>query len=530
MGFNKKAIIKLEPEEDERIFAIAISLIAFLLGVVVRFQFISGTEFPINDGGLFYRMTDDLLKNNLVLPQYTTYNQALLPFAYPPLGFYLTALLKSYSSFSLISLLRFIPLIVSILTLPAFYLLAKELLQERLMAGLSLLFFALVPRAFEWFLMGGGITRAMGFLFAILSMASIWRLYGDNGTWFTVTRVIIFSSLTVLSHPETALYVVYSAIIFLLYKGISKEKIIKSVLVAVFVLLIISPWLYSVIEYHGLNPFIDGSSTGQKLWFEIKNLVTLKFGFENGEFLTIYSVFALVAVITRRDKLTYTLFGMLVLGYVLFPRSGPNLLTIQVSLLAAVGFVELLQSTTGEVKKERGLYRNLVNYPKNKWILMFMMVYLFFGAFSYKYVYGKGQLHLTNEITETFSWIEDNTDPDDLFLIYPSTMDDRFWWNDYLAEWFPALTDRISVTTVQGYEWVPEEFSQRIISYGHLRDCEEIGPICIDKWEEMNQAYVDYLIFDLADGRPDFQNSFENDSRYKLLFIGQRLAVFQKNN
>ncbi len=51
-----------------------------------------GTDFPLNDGGLFATMIQDLVNNRLLLPASTTYNGLDIPFAYPPLAFYVAAL------------------------------------------------------------------------------------------------------------------------------------------------------------------------------------------------------------------------------------------------------------------------------------------------------------------------------------------------------------------------------------------------------------------------------------------------------
>lgn len=503
-------------------------ILAILLGTVARYNFISGTDFPLNDGGLFYQMVEDLLDNKLIIPPYTLYNLDEIPFAYPPLAFYLIAILNILTNLSLFSLLRYIPILISIITILAFYFLAKEIIKDQFLVGVATVFFALVPRAFEWFVMGGGITRALGFLFAILSIQAIWQMYDENKGRAVIFRATLFSGLTVLSHPETALFVVFTAFALILFHGITKDKFLKSILVAIGVLVIISPWIVNVIYIHGLSPFTSAGNTGHGLWFEIKNFITLKFGFENGEFLSVFSGLTIIAVFTRKDKLTWTLFGMLFIGYLLFPRSGPNLLTIWVSLLAAIGLKELLLVSAKESSKSVDLSRVIAVDAKTKIILLFVIIYLFLGAYTYKFIYDKDKLHLTDEIYETFVWIEENTAPDDLFLLYPPTEDNHFWWNDYLAEWFPVISDRHSVSTVQGYEWIPEVFEQKIFSYIQLRSCDETGPVCVEIWEKNNNQTIDYIVIDIDDNRPGFINSFDLDEKYSLFYDGNRLIVFNK--
>ena len=71
---------------------------AILLGGYVRLNPSSLAGFAINDGGMFAVMVDDLRANGYALPAFTTYNHLDIPFAYPPLGFYLGALAADLSA------------------------------------------------------------------------------------------------------------------------------------------------------------------------------------------------------------------------------------------------------------------------------------------------------------------------------------------------------------------------------------------------------------------------------------------------
>src|SRR5215470_9642735 len=68
-------------------------LIALVIGGAIRLFYVAHADFPLNDGGLFYTMTEDLRADKYVLPFYTSYNGGSIPYAYPPLAFYLSAAL-----------------------------------------------------------------------------------------------------------------------------------------------------------------------------------------------------------------------------------------------------------------------------------------------------------------------------------------------------------------------------------------------------------------------------------------------------
>src|SRR5688572_22420328 len=106
-------------------------LLAVAAGVVVRAVHVLSAPFPLNDGGLFFAMVRDLQRADYLLPPFTSYNAADIPFAYPPLGFYLAGLLEQLTPLDLVDVFRWLPLAATSLTIVACWLLARELLPSR---------------------------------------------------------------------------------------------------------------------------------------------------------------------------------------------------------------------------------------------------------------------------------------------------------------------------------------------------------------------------------------------------------------
>src|SRR5512140_1332957 len=149
-----------------------------VIGLLVRLLPALGASFPLNDGGLFYRMILEVQANHFRLPLFTSYNLEHIPFAYPPLGLYAAALLSSGLHANVLDVLRLVPAIVSSLSVPVFYFLARRVLKSGPYTTLAAtVAFALLPRAFEWQIMGGGITRSFGFLFTMLTWHAACDLF-----------------------------------------------------------------------------------------------------------------------------------------------------------------------------------------------------------------------------------------------------------------------------------------------------------------------------------------------------------------
>jgi hypothetical protein len=65
--------------------------VAFAAACLVRLPLVLAGEVPLNDGGVFLAMATDPANARLAVPDFTSHNRAHIPFAYLPLGNFLTA-------------------------------------------------------------------------------------------------------------------------------------------------------------------------------------------------------------------------------------------------------------------------------------------------------------------------------------------------------------------------------------------------------------------------------------------------------
>lgn len=222
--------------------ALPIALVGFatLLGGFVRFAAPLDSDFPLNDGRLFYAMIQSLQASGYSLPAHFEFNGALFPFAYPPLGFYVAGFASDLLRQPLLNVVRWFPALVSAATVPAFYFLACGFLPSKTTSACATLAFAILPRGFDWLIMGGGITRAFGLLFGILTLACAQRLFTAPQP-----RLIFWTSgwaaLAALSHPESALQAAF-ALLLLLFFNRSRANLAYALLAAALALLLTSPW------------------------------------------------------------------------------------------------------------------------------------------------------------------------------------------------------------------------------------------------------------------------------------------------
>ncbi|HLO28991.1 MAG TPA: glycosyltransferase family 39 protein [Anaerolineales bacterium] len=522
-------------------WASLIFLIALFIGTFMRFNVTSLAGFPINDGGMFAVMVDDLKASHYFLPAFTTYNLLNIPYAYPPLGFYLGRMAADLFGLSAVQVLRWLPAFFASLSIPAFYLLAVRLLKNKYLAAISTLFFALMPRALSWFVMGGGLTRSPGQFFMLLTLATIIRLYEENRRR-DIFLAGLFGGLAVLSHPEAAVHTFVSAIFLWLMLSRKKTTFINSIFVGVLVLIVTAPWWVTVIHYHGIGPLIKGAQTGQKA---LAVFHLLFFVFTEEPYATVIAILGLIGIGQRLARRDYLLPLWMVIPFFVEGRSAPGPAAIPLSMLAAIGLAEVvfpaIQAAAGKVRTTaQGSDHTEVEHSEEissieRNIFIYLLLYLIFS--TYQFGLGLSSATLYRPDQEAMTWVRENTPSDSRFLVLTGTTSVSC---DSVLEWFPALTGRQSIYTVQGREWTEgKNFNTYVISTYPVQNCLASGDIsCLNGAIDRSQydyVYVSKLLrvnncipLDLQRTFPLFLESLHAAQDFNVIYETEDVAVFAK--
>jgi len=523
---------------------------AAVVAVFVRTFLVMSRSFPLNDGALFYLMAQEIGDHGFRLPMATAYNAANIPFAYSPLGFYLAAFLHVAGGVDLLGLFRALPLVFSCLCVLAFYLLAGDLAPTRSTRIASLVTFAVLPRSFLWLIMGGGLTRSMGFFFAILTLWQLYRVYTSQA-WRHVAWATVFASLTVLSHLGTAPFVAFSAVLMLLSFGRTWRSLRASLVIVAGTIALTSPWWASVAATHGFAPFIAAGATGGTV-----------FGTHRGEALTKLAFFGLgtaeplfpligalailgsFATLTRRGAflplwwLTITL---------LDTRAGATYASIPVALLAGLAITEVIVpiiarpplwgSVASDIARGGG-WETVVRAPRQRQWAVAVVLFVLIGYGIASSVVRRPSLgaegrYLTSLTTDdrmAMSWVVRHTAPTSRFVIVVGGAAGG-WWADRVGEWFPVLARRVSVATVQGTEWLPAgTFENREREYDSLQGCAVWGVTCLEQWARASGRPYTHVYIPKTLAFPccgPLDSALRHDPTYRLLFDGPGAAIYE---
>lgn len=516
---------------------ILILVFGLALGAYARFLPTIMVGFPVTDGGLFYAMTKAIQAGHYRLPIFVEYNGISIPFAYPPLGFYAAGLVSDLFDIRLIEVFRWMPAIGSVAFTVAFFPLASSILKSPLRGSLAAVFFALLPRSISWYVMGGGITRAMGHLFLLLTLFGAYKLFTSPSRkhlWMTV----LFGSGVVLSHPEAALHTVSLCIVLWAFFGRSRQGVKNAALAACGVIALTAPFFLAVFYRHGLQPYLSAAQTGFQsplAWVAI-----LTGSFADEKFVTLVSALALLGLVVTLVRRRFLLAVWLFLPAIIDPRSAASISIIPWAMLAAVGFMDIVvpglyalrNGTRDAPDIETQWHVYFFNASSIRLTLTAVIFYAFFGAVLSDQVYTR--ISLSPSDRRAMEWVSRHVPAGSHFVILTGKGEA---FADAASEWFPVLTDSVSLATIQGYEWMGGDlFTKKLDEYYKLQACMSGTHECVEQWASSTKNRIEYVFISQdgpanAEGFVDHNSlitSFLESASYQTVYQDDNIHIFMQ--
>ena len=397
--------------------------VALMTGLGLRLAPILAADFPLKDGGLFVTMAHDIRNAGFALPEFSTFNAGNVPFAYPPLGIYILALIPGDP----IATERWLPLVWSLLAIPGIYLLARELTDEW-RAGITALIFAAMP--VTWAIEGGGVTRALALTMLLLALwrtAVLVRLPGAKNA--AVTGVL--AGAAILVHPAVGFSGLASGALLLALtpsrRGLGYMGMAGMVAAAV-----IAPWLATVVIRYGPGAILAAGGS-HHLDETLGRLLTVGPSAIGAlDFVLPLALLGLVMVVHRREWLLPAWIALLVV----VPGGEGRYAALAWAMLAAVGALSIADAarSVGALRLAAGIG----------------FAWLFAASLlaGYRLFYA-----IPANIRAAIVQAGVETTPGTRFAI----VTDETRLDAPLLDWFPTLSGRISVATYMGLEWTTVE-------------------------------------------------------------------------
>jgi hypothetical protein len=214
-------------------------------------------------------------------------------------------------------------------------------------------------------------------------------------------------------------------------------------------------------------------------------------------------------------------------------RSAAGPAALPLAMLAAVGLVDVIfPALQGLVKKDAEKSDQVSSIERN--IFFYLLLYLVFSAYQFGFQLSAATLYAPDE--EAMYWVRDNTPADSRFLVLTGTTSVSC---DSVTEWFPALTERQSLFTVQGTEWTKgENFGAFIKAENDLQMCAEGNPSCIDELVDPSSYDYVYLskLLRVDNCRPAssprtfpyYAESVRGDERFEVVYETDEVMIYKQ--
>ena len=496
------------------LFNIAL-FIAFLIGIAVRIYhlFIIGFSVPFDLGGLFYQISIEIIKNGFLLPvTIPYYYPGGLPFAYPPIPFYIQAAIIKLFSPSMFITVNALPPLFSIMSLFAFFFLARKFIKNEWGVIAAVFTFAILSIAFTEQIEAQGLSESLGTLSLILyTFSLLWAEEKKQKRYWIVPG--LFLGLCILSSPGS---IIGSILISILYLGLSifysiKYRNINFLLnfsiVGIVGLIVSSPYWYTVISYHGIGIFLNSftnQNTGN-LNRILRMFLHLSF-LSASPFWNILFCFGLLFAIIKRNYL------LLLFSAVLIPIPRELwIMSIPASLIIGNGIGYLLDLShliPGEP----------IKFFKVALTGLILIISLNDARIGVSELIDNRIYDISkNQINDLIQINKSNLIPSDQYVIVVGN------WG--LIEWSPALIKREVINNHFGLEWMPNQGNRYSLStkLGKIDNPDEIIKEIQGIFKETTKIY---LIADkkymtkLYKNRNGNNETFKSIQEYKELGLG----------
>jgi hypothetical protein len=466
-----------------------------LLGLVLRLVHLAFIDLsvPFRLGGLYLEFAEQILAHRYALPHTIPfYTDGGIPFAYPPLPFYVAAVLLDLGlpKFLVVNLL---PPLVAALAVPSFYLLTRELRLSFPTQLAALLAFVTLPVGYAEQLEAGGLAEAFG------GLALIWLVIGlvrahEQGSLRRYVWVGVLGALCVLASPASAYAAAPTLVLFglvELWRGDWRARLRTLGLLGLSALLTVglsSPYWLTVVNYHGAAVFLESVGRQHRDW-TIPVHVWLTyftiFQFKGDPNPFVWNVLTFIGAIWTlvRGPLVLLVWFVILAN---IPREGYWLMALPASLLSGIGAVEVLGPLVGKVTGHAPKSPQHVMRVALLSLVLGLSIVAMNLAWLDEIRGQKGKLGKQPALQdfEAMEWVATSTPADGKLVVVS---------RDQVKEWVPQIARRTVLNMSFGSEWVPKKRDRIEALEGRIHDCPDF--YCMQQAVRRTMGYDQVYLF-----------------------------------
>jgi len=464
--------------------------LALLPGFVAVGVYLATNPYPAYGAGLYVEIARAIAANGYLPPTSVSGYAEVVPFAYPPLQFYVLAVLLDLGGDPL-TVARLLPGVAVVAGLIPAYLLGRDHTGSRAAGAATAAAVALNPQVLEWHVSAGGVVRGFAFLYALTAVYAGYHVFaGDRGAGrprragsaagrriaLPTRRAVVVGAvavaLTGLTHPTYALFAVSTYVVFWAALDRSIRGLGRGLAVGLGALALASPWLGWVVATHGVGAFTAAAGTHGGIGGGLELLLG---GASVYELVPLAA--ALVALVLRRDALVA---GWTVVAALLF--SQPRFEYTAGALALASAGLAVADRLGGDDSDPIRRHRRRSVAAAALVVLASVGGGVYFAAAMTGVADPSTPSFVDDESVAMASWAESETPADATFFVLGDA-----------AEWFPVLSGRSIEVGPWGVEWRhPETYERHYDAFEDGSACHSSA--CVERAAESVDANPDYVV------------------------------------
>ncbi|UWM53521.1 glycosyltransferase family 39 protein [Salinirubellus salinus] len=431
-------------------------------GVLAVAVYLVTNPYPAYGAGLYLRLAEALVANGYVPPPNVSgYTAAGVPFAYPPLQFYVLAGLLDLGV-DPVTIARLLPGVGVLAALVPTYLLARDYTGSRPAGALAAAATALNPQLLQWHVSAGGVVRAFAFCYALLAVYAGYRAFeadSRRGALGAVALGALAFGATLLSHPTYTVFAGTSVLLLWLVRDRSTAGFARGTAIAVGGVALAAPWLGWVVATHGPDVLLGAAGTHGGLGGGTDTL-------DAGLSLALLPVVGGLYLRWRGDRF---LLAWAAVALVLFAQArfvfavGSVVLAAVAADLSGRLAFDTLEGTVAGVDRRSALAA----------ACLLLGTVAGAGYFAHEATLDGDPStpeFLDDESVAAMAWVQAETAPDATFVVLGDA-----------AEWFPLLADRTILVGPWGVEWRgPTAYERQLRAYRQVSACATAD--CVERW------------------------------------------------
>lgn len=489
--------------------------VLLLAGIFLRMRHLLYFDFahaPFRLGGLFVAFAEQIARNDFRLPvRIPFYSVGGIPFAYPPLAFYVEAGLIRLFPGKIFVIANLLPVSVAILALiGALFFLMEWFGDETLLPLAAMFAYAFLPSAFSDQIEAGGLAEAFGSLVLVLFFFVAMRLR-SSVTWQRSLAFGVVLGLAILASPGSAV----GAVILSVLLGIEvlwKERrrsfvpaLTHMILAAVTGALLSSPYWFTVMHRHGRGIFVlpmlgqyENSSGGSFATTLLDHL--MHFDVVQGEGVFFWNVLIFLGLLWLIAHGRWE-WPVAFLAMFSIPREGVWLVALPAAVLFGYGVSAVRDFLEGEGRCK----------------IVCALGVLFAGGLVAR------SFALSDALLSDRQWalnaaqvglIRDASD------LIPPGSEVLVLGNDALLEWAPYLLQREVINTKFGLEWEPAELKMILNLNQSLETADSWDAV----WQDVHDATSVQDVYVLAADKKRL-TALSRDSHLQIHLLVERPEI-----